>query len=255
MRRVIATVGTSLNVPLDRIIRMPDACSPRIGLAAGRVDPKRVEKFRELLAEDRDALPPLICVRGTYNELLLADGHHRAAAYEHMLSRFPTVPVYVLEAPSDRTAAGYAYEVALEHSAKTSLPLTQAEKRAAIGRLIAERPQASDREIARIVGVSHTTVSAHRAKTGVGGEASQGEPQGGRSGQPPRGQVSGKNRVRSNLRQLARTALELANAEDEDSDELIGQFVKQLPEDIEDAYYTLDWLDWLVCSTQRTLER
>jgi hypothetical protein len=176
------------------------------------------------------------------------------AAYEQLLSLFPTVAVEVHDPPTGRAAASYAYELALEYAAKMALPLTQAEKRAAIGRLMAERPQASDREIARIVGVSHTTVSAHRERISVGREQSQGEPLGGRSGRPRQGQPSGTTQLRSSLRQLVRTATKLANAEEESPDELVDRFAEQLPEDIDDAYFTLDCLDWLVGSTRRTLD-
>src|SRR5437867_1669606 len=55
-----------------------------------------------------------------------------------------------------------AYENALKRAAFSSKPLTRSEKQAAIRRLITDRPNASDREIARMVGVDHKTVGRIR---------------------------------------------------------------------------------------------
>ena len=64
--------------------------------------------------------------------------------------------------PQDSAPDVVAYELALWYATVSAKPLTSAEKRAAIERLIAERPELSDRAIGRLVGVSNSTVSSHR---------------------------------------------------------------------------------------------
>jgi hypothetical protein len=58
-----------------------------------------------------------------------------------------------------------AYLHALKRSAFTAKPLTRPEKRAAIRRLLAMYPHASDREIGRLLGVDHKTVG--RVRRGI----------------------------------------------------------------------------------------
>ena len=100
--------------------------------------------------------------------LILADGHHRLAALEELGRelpgdrRFEFVSVRVANTPSGQHPAAYAYEIALECSAKGPLPLTRAEKRSAILHLLRLHPGWSDREIARLVGVDHKTVGTLR---------------------------------------------------------------------------------------------
>lgn len=59
----------------------------------------------------------------------------------------------------------FTYREALKRSAFTAKPLTRAEKQQAVRRLLKANPQASDREIGRLVGVDHKTVG--RARRGI----------------------------------------------------------------------------------------
>jgi hypothetical protein len=157
------------SVPLHTIIRDPEHVSPRVGLGGARVSAERVAEFKQMLGEDLQALPEPICVENQ-GALILADGHHRLAALcqlarEHPGDRrFEFVSVRVANTPSGQLPAAYAYEIALECSARGPLPLTRAEKRAAITRLLGEHPECSDREIARRVGVDHKTVGSLRKR-------------------------------------------------------------------------------------------
>jgi hypothetical protein len=157
------------SVSLTRIIRDPEHVSPRIGLSGRWVDCERVRGFKQLLVEDLRALPEPICVE-SQGALILADGHHRLAALEELARelpgdrRFEFVSVRIANTPPGQTPAAYAYEIAVECSAKGPLPLTRAEKQAAIERLIVEHPGWSDREIGRMVGVDHKTVGAARRR-------------------------------------------------------------------------------------------
>lgn len=63
----------------------------------------------------------------------------------------------------------FTYLYALKRSAFTAKPLTRAEKQAATRRLLKTYPQASDREIGRLVGVDHKTVG--RARRGISPQA------------------------------------------------------------------------------------
>jgi ParB-like chromosome segregation protein Spo0J len=112
-------------------------------------------------------MPEPICVE-SQGSLILADGHHRLAALAQLARehpgdrRFEFISVRVANTPSGQLPAAYAYEIALACSAKGPLPLTRAEKHAAIARLLVEHPEWSDREIARRVGVDNKTVGSLR---------------------------------------------------------------------------------------------
>ena len=157
------------SVGLSTVIRAPARISPRIGLGGGRVDRERVAEFKRMLVEDLRALPEPICVENQ-GSMILADGYHRVAALSELAREFPGdrrfqfVSIRIVNAPSGQQPAAYAYEIALECSAKGPLPLTRAEKQAAIARLVLEHPEWSDREVARRVGVDHKTVGSVRRR-------------------------------------------------------------------------------------------
>jgi hypothetical protein len=157
------------SVRLANIICDPEHVSPRVGLGGARVSAERVAEFKQMLGEDLQALPEPICVE-SHGSLILADGYHRLAALGQLARehpgdrRFEFVSVRVANTPSGQLPAAFAYEIALECSAKGPLPLTRAEKQAAIARLVVEHPECSDREIARRVGVDHKTVGSVRRR-------------------------------------------------------------------------------------------
>ncbi len=226
-----------VQVGFDRLLRSPELFSPRLALGPTRVDPKRVEQFRQLLIEDSDALPPMICVDNGLGQLLLADGHHRAAAYEQLPQLFRTFPVRILFAPAGQEPEAFAYEVALETAAKTARSLSRGEKRAAIMRLLAERPGDSSREIARIVGVSHNTVVACRQERG--GQIDQRHmPQ----ASPGDSEARATPSVRRITAQIARYGYRLASEEAIDQDDLVGELADRLED--EHAGNAAAWASW-----------
>jgi hypothetical protein len=165
----VSATATLMTIPLDRITLDPEAW-PREAL-----DEERVELFAELLRDARaavthtqsgwvDPLPPLVVVDDGRGGYVLADGWHRCAARRRLGVGFDLVQGAVYQ-PNGQEASRRAYELALMCTL-SARPLTTAEKRAAIARLIAERAELSDRAIARLVGVSHRTVGAHRAGAG-----------------------------------------------------------------------------------------
>jgi hypothetical protein len=138
------------------------------------LDEERIELFAEMVRDACDAagtgqgwsdpLPPLMVVADDRGGYVLADGRHRYEARCRLGAGFDLVPVQAFQ-PNDRAPLDFAYELALLCT-QGAKPLTTAEKRAAIARLLAERRDLSDRAIARLVGVSHRTVGAHRAGVG-----------------------------------------------------------------------------------------
>jgi hypothetical protein len=128
------------------------------------LDDERVAEFMGLYAEQGpDALPPIEVVRDG-DGYLLADGWHRLSAQLRLSQA--SVRAVVLRLPTGRTPDEFAYERALETASKAAKPLTRTEKRAAIARLLGERPTASDRELSRLVGVDHKTVGSIRRRLG-----------------------------------------------------------------------------------------
>lgn len=130
-----------------------------------RLDDERAAEFMGLYAEDgHDALPPIEVVAADDGQFIVADGWHRMTAQLRL--GFDRVRVVIVAPRSGLSASEIAYERALETACATAKPLSRAEKRAAIARLLAERPGASDREIARLVGVDHKTVGSIRRRVG-----------------------------------------------------------------------------------------
>jgi ParB-like chromosome segregation protein Spo0J len=136
------------------------------------LDEERVELFAELVRDVyehaartqtgwKDPLPPIVVVADGRGGYVLADGRHRHEARRRLGAGFDRVQANVFE-PNGRLPIDHAYELALLCTIGAK-PLTQAEKDGAIARLIAERHDLSDRAIARLVGVSPTTVGKRRA--------------------------------------------------------------------------------------------
>lgn len=126
-----------------------------------QLDYERVAAFVILYSDQGlDALPPLELVPDGEGEYHLADGHHRLEAlYELGADEAPAV---ITDPPDGLAADLFAFERALKYCATAAKPLTQVERRVAVLRLIAERPELSDREIGRLTGTSHQTVGRVR---------------------------------------------------------------------------------------------
>jgi hypothetical protein len=130
-----------------------------------RLDEERIAEFMNLYAEEGlDALPPIEVVAAGEGEHWVADGFHRATAQLRL--GVDPIRAVVIDPSPGRSPGDVAYERALQTATRAAKPLSRAEKRTAIARLIEERSQASDREIARLVGVDHKTVGGVRRHLG-----------------------------------------------------------------------------------------
>jgi len=109
----------------------------------------------QLLAEVIDQLPPILVHRDTRTVI---DGAHRLAA--HRARGRATIRVEWFPGTLDE-----AFEVAVKANVTHGLPLTLRERRTAAVSLIRTIPNRSDRALAEICGLSHTTISKLRAET------------------------------------------------------------------------------------------
>ncbi len=153
------------SLPISSLVANPDVW-PRQSW-----DEERVALFADLYAADGpDALPPIVVVpRG--DKYLIADGWTRARAA--MLVKLAELPAKVVPPPEGADPVDVAYCLALESAASSARPLTRSERHAAVVRLLAAT--LSDREIAKLVGVAHTTVSRIRKGQNASREREPGE--------------------------------------------------------------------------------
>lgn len=125
-----------------------------------QADSDRVAEFKELYeVAGLTVLPPVLVIERDA-DFLIADGWHRCQA----LFELGIDEVLVEVVPSTgRDPITQAFEIGLRSSATASIPLSRAEKQAAIQRLTGEGGR-TDQEIADLVGVARTTVGRLRAR-------------------------------------------------------------------------------------------
>jgi hypothetical protein len=144
-------------VPLDRIV-LDERAFPREGVDGARVD-EFAGLYRDELPNGNDPFPAVGCVEDRDGRLILFDGWHRISARRRVAGEYPgrgyeEIATRVVRADG-RDAADHAYELAVECSAVGSKQLTQSERRAAAKRFRPDRPA---REVAKLLGISHSTV-------------------------------------------------------------------------------------------------
>jgi ParB-like chromosome segregation protein Spo0J len=126
-------------------------------------DLDRVEMFKGLIEAGEHVPPPEVVDVGG-GRWLIADGVHRLAAHQGL--GHDDVEVIVVARRPDETPHQAAYRRALETATRSALPLTTAERRRAVERLLDERPDLSHRAIAKLVGVAHQTVDRWAVERG-----------------------------------------------------------------------------------------
>jgi ParB-like chromosome segregation protein Spo0J len=126
-----------------------------------RLDGARVTEFAELYASDGpDVLPPIEVIELDQGTWLLVEGHHRFAAAQRAGLEY--LPAVVLTVPAGVDTDWFVFERGVGNAARSAKPLTRREKRAATVQLLNRYPHRHDRELARLVGVSHTFVAQLR---------------------------------------------------------------------------------------------
>jgi ParB-like chromosome segregation protein Spo0J len=109
-----------------------------------------------LLAESVTDLPPILVHRATRT---VVDGVHRLAAAR--LCGRDTIPVRWFDGSTDD-----GFMVAVMANIAHGLPLTLADREAAAARILAARPEASDRFVAETTGLAPSTVAQIRQRSG-----------------------------------------------------------------------------------------
>lgn len=108
----------------------------------------------EMLATSEEPLPPILVQRDT---LRVVDGMHRLRAT--LMKGQETIAVQFFDGSEDE-----AFIRAVTENTKHGLPLTMADRQAAVARIIASYPQRSDRWVATTIGVASGTVASIRSR-------------------------------------------------------------------------------------------
>lgn len=130
------TPGAEVELPKDAVDLVPDIY-PR-----EHIDKRRVELFADMLMDDPKALPPIEVVRhasdGARERYILVDGRHRLEANKKFVWR--TISARVLDVPAGIDVMKFAYMLAVEACAASSLPLRASERAAAVRRVLEIKP-------------------------------------------------------------------------------------------------------------------
>ena len=127
-----------------RITELSFGYTPR----QSRLDEEHVKSLVEVI----DRVPPIIVEQRT---MTVIDGLHRTEAARRAGHREIAAVIF---AGSEIEALALAIKANVGHGK----PLTREERRAAAGTLLTEAPQRSDRWVAEVCGLSHTTVARIR---------------------------------------------------------------------------------------------
>lgn len=125
------------------------------------LDDETVEDYKQCF----DQLPPVV-VFDTDDGYLLADGFHRCKAAKRLGRE--EIEVNVMQG-TRQAAEEYAATANLQHGK----PLTRAERRKAVERMLMLHTKRSDRWIAEDMGVSKNTVAKYREELEAGGQIDQ----------------------------------------------------------------------------------
>jgi hypothetical protein len=111
------------------------------------------EEHVKLLGESLDDLPPILVHQAT---MAIIDGVHRLEAFRR--AGRVTIAAVLFSGSQDD-----AIVLAVEANVRHGLPLSLPDRRRAATQILAAFPDRSDRSIAKVTGLSHTTVAALRA--------------------------------------------------------------------------------------------
>jgi ParB-like chromosome segregation protein Spo0J len=117
-------------------------------------DLDRIELFAGLMS-DGEVMPPIEVVPRD-DKYVIADGVHRTFAAQK--SGRTAIEAVIVEPSTGESPSACAFRRALETACRSALPLTRAERRDAAIRLLRDRPDLSNRAVARLVGAAHSSV-------------------------------------------------------------------------------------------------
>ena len=143
-----ASTAAAISGP-RKTVRLTELSISTVCARAGGIDDDWVGQLMELGGD----WPPILVTK----DLHVVDGHHRVVAARRLRKR--TIAVEEL---SELDGAAALVEAAATANAFHGLPLTRADRRCIVDRLLQLAPEWSDRRIAAAAGVSPTTVGTRR---------------------------------------------------------------------------------------------
>lgn len=125
--------------------------------AWSRIDasPERVAMFEALYREGAP-VPPLEVMAMPDGTYWVVDGVNRWSGA--IRAGVDSVEVILVQPNDGESPEDFAFRRGLETATRSSQPLSSAERKRATLKLVATQPERSKREIARLVGVAHSTV-------------------------------------------------------------------------------------------------
>ncbi|QUQ67059.1 ParB/RepB/Spo0J family partition protein [Kutzneria sp. CA-103260] len=145
--QLVAARGIDSAVEMVSIGLLVAGDSPRLDGAS--------DEHSRLLADSNAVLPPIVVQRSS---MRVVDGVHRLRAA--ILRGDTQIRVRFFEGDDDS-----AFILAVESNVAHGLPLSQADRMAAVARIVVARPEWSDRKVAAVAGVSWTSVGAVRRRS------------------------------------------------------------------------------------------
>jgi len=161
------TVNETKPEPIDfSLARIAADIVSAIQIRVDGIDPNRATDYASAMLAG-DQFPPVVIFydRGA-DRALLADGFHRYQAAVR-------AGHYTIQAEVYAGTQDDAMEYAATCNARHGMPMSNADKRAAAGRLLTLHPDWSSREIGKRVGCSHTFVDKVRKEHDVSGNGCQ----------------------------------------------------------------------------------
>lgn len=145
-----------ITLEMDRII-----VDSRLQIRS-QMDEEKIEEYATLMKERNANFPPLVVgflcgsIEAKQGNAFLIDGFHRYEAAKRQNAK--RIDVYC----KDYASLDEMYIYALRHNIVHGLPLTREDRTAAIATIILKKPSATLKELARLCGVSKSTVDRIR---------------------------------------------------------------------------------------------
>ena len=158
---VLENRGSAPQANMPRLVRLSEIIRDPKLWPREELSNERVQVFTDFFAAgDEEALPPVQLVEDGNGHWLLVDGWHRCGAAEN--AGREEIAAVTLSVPEGQDVRQFVLLQAIQESSRSAVPLTSEERAQAVRWLLTECPTWSDRAIARLVGVSPSTVGRYR---------------------------------------------------------------------------------------------